>query len=387
MSFRSAISATPSPRLLRLAAGGTLALLFTLLALGAVVTSFHVGMADPVWPTRPWHLLTISWQEPSTGYLIEHTHRAAGFITGAAVALLCILLWLTESRPLVRWGGLTAIVVLLAAFGQLHGSLLVHQRILNETGEFRAPDWPMAIGPTAAALVVVGMLALHSAATGPNGGLRLFGVGLLVAVMMQGILGGLRVYLNALLGSDLAAIHGVFSQIVLALAVTTLVLTGPRRVLSSVIDRGLIRWAVVTAALVFAQIIAGAILRHSDSPLGPRLHLLGAFLVVFATAAVSRRRSRGSQVRGLAVLAASLAGLQIMLGVEAWMIRFKAGFNLAAIQRVTEFDAIVRTLHTLVGYGLFATVIGLMVVLLRDRGPSLRIPHARRSALPAEVLV
>src|SRR6059058_3410722 len=112
------------PRWLRLWSAATLAALFALLALGAVVTSFRVGMADPVWPTRPWHLLTISWQEPSPGYLIEHTHRLAGFVTGGAVALLAMLLWLTEPRPTLRWGGLVALVALLVAFGQLHGSLL-----------------------------------------------------------------------------------------------------------------------------------------------------------------------------------------------------------------------------------------------------------------------
>ncbi len=373
----------PSPRLLRFAAVGTLALLFALLALGALVTSFHVGMADPVWPTRPWHLLTISWQEPGASYLIEHTHRAAGFITGAAVALLTMLLWLTETRTFLRWGGLVAIAALLAAFGQLHGSLLAQQRILNETGEFAAPNWEIVAGPTLAALAVTAMIVVWSA-TGSGGRLRLLGIGLLIAVMIQGILGGLRVYLNALFGSDLAAVHGVFSQIVLALATTLVVLTGPRQ--NSRPSSDLIRWSIIAAAVVFGQVIAGAMLRHSDSPLGPRLHLLGAFLVIFATAAVSRR-SRGTSFRRLAVLAASLAGLQVMLGVEAWMIRFKNGFNLAAIQRVTESDAVVRTLHALVGYGLFATVIGLMFALLRDRRPTIPASAIRKSAGSVEVFV
>jgi heme A synthase len=383
MSSGLANSRFPSPRLLRLAAVGTLTLLFVLLALGAVVTSFHVGMADPIWPTRPWHLLTISWQEPSAGYLIEHTHRAAGFITGGAVALLAMLLWLTEPRPLVRWGGLAAIIGLLGAFEQLHGSLFVQQKLLRETGELSAPDWTMVAGPTIAALAVTGMVTLRSAITGPGGTLRLLGIGLLVAVMAQGILGGLRVYLNALFGSDLAAVHGVFSQIVLALAVAVVVLTGPRRISRPSPD--LLRWGVIAAAVVFGQIIAGAVLRHSDSPLGPRLHLLGAFLVVFATAAVSRR-SRGTVFRGLAVLAASLAGLQVLLGVEAWMIRFRAGFSLSAVQNVTEADAIVRTLHTLVGYGLFATTVGLAVVIIRAREPSIRVSTIR-PPVTAEALV
>src|SRR5437763_4329663 len=101
----SQFSSGPFPRWLHRWAVGTLAVLFALLTLGAVVTSFCVGMADPVWPTRPWHLLTISWQEPSAGYLIEHTHRLAGFVAGAAVALLSLLFWLSEPRRGLRWAG------------------------------------------------------------------------------------------------------------------------------------------------------------------------------------------------------------------------------------------------------------------------------------------
>src|SRR5438477_7665259 len=109
-----------APRWLRFWAGGTVALLFALLTFGAVVTSFRVGMADPVWPTRPWHLFTISWKEPSAGFLIEHVHRLTGFVFGGAVTVLAIGLWLTERRPGFRWGGAIAIAALLAAFGQLH---------------------------------------------------------------------------------------------------------------------------------------------------------------------------------------------------------------------------------------------------------------------------
>ena len=99
---------------------------------------------------------------------------------------------------------------------------------------------------------------------------------LLIGVMVQGILGGLRVYLNALYGSDLAAIHGVFSQVVLAIAVTR---RGPDRRMPASDRRpstgGSTAGRIATAVVVFGQIVVGAILRHTDSPLGPRLHLLG----------------------------------------------------------------------------------------------------------------
>src|SRR4051812_48343172 len=220
----------PSPRLLRLWAAGTLALLFVLLTIGAFVTSLQAGMADTDWPTRPWHLAGVNWQDSGFGYLVEHSHRLAGFVVGGAVSLLALGLWWTEPRRAGRWAGLIALVGLLLAFGQLHGTLLTHQKLLKETGTLTTPNWTAALGPTLAALAVVLPLAAGAAATGPaGGGLRLLGVLLLVGVMAQGILGGLRVYLNALIGPELAAFHGVFSQVVLALAVTVVVLTRPRR--------------------------------------------------------------------------------------------------------------------------------------------------------------
>ena len=60
----------------------------------------------------------------------------------------------------------------------------------------------------------------------------------------------------------------------------------------------------------FAGIAAAHALRHGDSPLAPRVHLLGAFAVVFATAAVSRQtRGLRTGVRAPAA-AAHLAGIR-----------------------------------------------------------------------------
>src|SRR5262249_23150831 len=148
--------------------------------------------------------------------------------------------------------------------------------------------------PTLIALALVACLTAWAAFPGMSGsGVRLLGVVLLVGVMAQGILGGLRVYLNALVGPELAAVHGVFSQIVLAVAVAVVVYSAPRRDVPADdrwhADAALVRWGVLSAVVVFGQIVAGALLRHTPSPLGPRLHLLGAFLVVFATAAVARQ--------------------------------------------------------------------------------------------------
>ena len=76
---------------------------------GAIVTTFRVGMADRIWPTYPWHLLLISWEEPRAGFLIEHAHRAFDYLLGLAVIILALGLWKLEDRRWVRWLGVAAV--------------------------------------------------------------------------------------------------------------------------------------------------------------------------------------------------------------------------------------------------------------------------------------
>jgi cytochrome c oxidase assembly protein subunit 15 len=380
------------PRWLRHWAAATVALLFALLLLGAVVTSFRVGMADPIWPTRPWHLAVINWQEQSRGFLIEHTHRLAGFTLGGAVTILAIGLWLTEQKPKLKWGGAAALVALLGAFGQLHGTLIKQQRLYNAAIDFAppatptpaveppTPNWPLAAGPTLAALAIVGAFSLAAMRRGsPGRGLRALAVLLLVSVMAQGLLGGLRVYLNALFGTDLATIHGVFSQFVLALAVAVLVGCTPRRAGD---DRWrpsarTIRWIVITAVAVFAQVVTGAVLRHTTSPLGPRLHLLLAFAVVATTIVVGRQLADAPQsIRRLKIALHALVGVQVLLGIESWLLKFADGPAAAVLRRITETDAALRTAHTLIGYAIFAVAVGLALVVGRYRPVPTRSPKS-----------
>ncbi len=94
----------PVPRWLHAWAVLTAVVAAVLLALGAVVTTFRVGMADPVWPTYPWHLLLISWDEPSPGFVIEHTHRLAAYAAGFCVIVLAVGLWFAGPRRLAPAG-------------------------------------------------------------------------------------------------------------------------------------------------------------------------------------------------------------------------------------------------------------------------------------------
>jgi hypothetical protein len=68
------------------------------------------------------------------------------------------------------------------------------------------------------------------------------------------------------------------------------------------------------------------------------------------------------------------------------MVRFKAGLALSALQQITAPEAVVRTLHAFVGYGLFASVMALAIVLLRHRQPAARLQVVRHSEVPAEAV-
>ena len=80
-----------------------------LIALGGVVTTKRVGMSDPVWPTTPWYLFFTSWQEPRPGFLIEHTHRLAGWFLGALTIVFAIAMWKKARTSGLRWLGVACL--------------------------------------------------------------------------------------------------------------------------------------------------------------------------------------------------------------------------------------------------------------------------------------
>jgi cytochrome c oxidase assembly protein subunit 15 len=266
-----------------------------LLFLGAGVTSMQWGMADPVWPTSPLYLLVegTSW-ERGIAFVFEHAHRLAGYIVGTCVIVLVLGLWRWEPRRWVRWLGVAA----------------------------------------------------------------------LVGVTVQGLLGGFRVRLHALLGSDLALIHGCFGQLVFATLVTLALATSRRW--REAANTGLTieaaallrRWSLIVTGLLVAQLLFGAFIRHMGSSVAQRVHLLTAFAIVAAIAWLARvvwenpmaDRNVTRAVRFLAIL----VGVQLLLGVEAWMIRL-ANPQVIEPGHWLWNRELVRTGHVVVGALLLAT--------------------------------
>jgi len=91
-----------------------------------------------------------------------------------------------------------------------------------------------------------------------------------LAVLFQGVLGGLTV-IN-LLPVGLSASHGTLAQIYLCLVVSVALVTSPRWVdepvrIAEKKRPGLRTIALATTAVIFAQLIIGAIMRHSEAGL------------------------------------------------------------------------------------------------------------------------
>jgi heme a synthase len=223
------------------------------------------------------------------------------------------------------------------------GVLIVFGGLVTNTGAAMAvPDWPTTFGhnmflypPSGwvggvfyehshrllGALVGLLTLTLAVALWRAGGRLRALGVVAVVAVVLQGVIGGLRVVLTA---DALAMVHGPFAQAFFALVVALALLTSARMAAPApALDAATRGLTVAAAALVYAQVVLGALLTHAGYV---ALHLLGAVAVFAVVPMVTARlrRSGDAVAAPAARLALVLLGLQLALGAGSYLARFSA---------------------------------------------------------------
>jgi cytochrome c oxidase assembly protein subunit 15 len=196
---------------------------------------------------------------------------------------------------------------------------------------------------------------------------RGLGVAVLVAVGVQGLLGGFRVQLHALFGPELALVHGCFAQIVFALVVSVALVTARSWNAAPEVPGeppALRRWALLTALLLYGQIILGAIVRHTEFAFGPRLHLFTAVIVALAVVALIQKllAERSKPLTGASWMLGILLVLQLLLGIEAWLAKFRPvpGYY-PQLQPLNLQPELLRSLHLLVGAFLFSTTVAVTV--------------------------
>ncbi len=220
-------------------------------------------------------------------------------------------------------------------------ALILFGGLVTNTGAALAvPDWPTTFGynmflyPWSQMVggifyehshrllgSVVGLLTLALAVALWRQGGRRRGLGLVMvaAVIVQGVLGGLRV---VLLEETLAIIHGCLAQAFFALAVAVAFLTSPSPKAAALgIDPTLRTLTLVATALVYLEIVFGALITHAGFI---TVHLAGAVAVfVFVPIVTARLRRTGDAVAAPAARTlVVLLGLQLLLGLGSFLARF-----------------------------------------------------------------
>jgi cytochrome c oxidase assembly protein subunit 15 len=236
-----------------------------LIVMGGLVTSRGVGMAVPDWPTSyGYNMFALPVSMWLTGGVFdEHTHR----LWASAVGVLVV--------ALARWlGGRKACWPLLAiGFAEVVAGWLLLRL---------GADWKGAghfLAGIGGVVLLGGVVWVRNAPAAKP--LPALGWAAFVLVQLQGLLGGLRVVLDAhllgdvRLGTAFGIVHGCLGQAFLVLLCVIALFTSrwwrerrnPPRGETLPTDPRLARWFLVATVLIFLQLLIGATMRHQHAGL------------------------------------------------------------------------------------------------------------------------
>jgi len=222
-----------------------------LIALGGLVTSRGVGMAVPDWPnTYGYNMFFFPVSQWIGGVFYEHAHRLAASSVGGLTCALA--LWL-HGRPARR-------------FMRFAGALFVVLAVITVV---RMP----ARRADCVVLVATGGLLLGGSALWPRTApssklLRRLGLAAVAAVILQGVLGGLRV---VWFKDQIGIFHAVLAQMFLVLLCVIAWLSRPgfgsRRPIETSAPRLLYALFASGTLLILGQLALGATMRHEHAGL------------------------------------------------------------------------------------------------------------------------
>lgn len=249
---------TTNPWLTRFAAF-TAAATLVLLVAGGLVTSHGVGMAVPDWPnTYGYNMFLFPVSQWVGGIFFEHSHRLIAAFVGLLTAILAGWLWARETQGKARWLGLAAIAFVLVLLG--------------------VRKMPVYVTLAATGIVVIGFGLWQFGRDTRQ--VRWLGMAALAAVIVQGVLGGLRV---VLFKDEIGIFHATLAQLFFVLVCVIALLTsrwwnqlpsalsplpsdGSGEQQSAAL-RGMKLLAAATTVLILLQLILGATMRHQHAGL------------------------------------------------------------------------------------------------------------------------
>lgn len=194
---------------------------------------------------------------------------------------------------------------------------------------------------------------------------RWLGVAVLLSVIGQGLLGGMRVRMDE---RALAMIHGVSAAFVFSLIAIVALVTS-RTWLQQKAPPHVTRLPTVAVAvmpvLILSQYLLGGMLRHFGTMLHEHMGFACVVLVGSLATAISAHRSGLSWLRRPAWTMFALTVLQVSLGGAAWATKYGlASIGYVAVQH-SPLQIAVRTTHTVLAMLVLATSIVLAVRVCR----------------------
>lgn len=314
-------------------------LVWPLIWVGGLVTTYDAGMAVPDWPgTYGYNLFLYplsTWLYGPFDLFIEHGHRLLGAVVGL-VSIAMVIAARHEQRRWVFW----------------------------------------------------------------------LAVGILLAVISQGALGGVRVLLS---DRTTAMIHGCFGPLVFALCCVAAAVTSrswwerrrPSKSASSFNPLGTrtMLLAVLAVVLAYSQLVLGAQLRHVQPLTTPSVfthivatHIVTAALLWLLTPIlyILVRRCGDLTLSRPAGWLIWFVGAQILLGIGTWIVNYGwpsvlefLPFGEGFLVRSKGFwDSIIVTAHVAVGSLILATSAVIFVQVLRQRTLA-AVPQPSESSQPA----
>lgn len=198
------------------------------------------------------------------------------------------------------------------------------------------------------------------------------GVLALVLVIVQGVVGGLRVvFIEQWFAVVHAALAQAFFGLIVALALFTSKLwREPATSLQTAEAARIQRLCVLTAVLVYLQAILGALLRHTGAAL--ELHVLVALIVAVHVFLIARRvcalDDPGGVLKKPAVWLVGVLAVQLLLGLGSYMARFSA----FAPQWSSHWMVALTAAHVVTGALMLALSVVLALLAFRLLEPETR---------------
>ena len=212
-----------------------------LIGLGGLVTSHGVGMSVPDWPTTyGYNMFLFPISQWIGGIFYEHTHRLVASAVGLLTAILALWLWTQETTGKIRRNGIFLILAILFVAGGMMG--------VRTTPVF------LGIALACIAGIIFGLFKMKQTT-----GLRWFGIVALSAVILQGVLGGLRV---TEMKDEIGVFHATLAQLFLVFLSLIALFSSKwwRQVSDSepiLMGRKLVRFASIISFLILFQLHSG----------------------------------------------------------------------------------------------------------------------------------